>query len=246
MNQDSTSKTCKNCGADTHGNYCSNCGQDTHSDRIDFHLLWHDLMHGILHMDHGILFTLKALFTRPGHMIREYLEGKRVKHFKPFSMLIVLATLYAFINHSFHLSVVDHGRSHSPNELEKVEWIYEYLDHHYAFGILFMVPVFSLVFFLLFRKTYNYFEWLICFGYIMTIQVILQILVLPVYHLVPDSAYDLVGNLSSLLNILIVSWVILQLFQYRQPVWVLLKSLLGYILSFGLMIILLIIILLCI
>ncbi|QOG00887.1 DUF3667 domain-containing protein [Flavobacterium sp. MDT1-60] len=37
------------------------------------------------------------MFTRPGHSIREFIEGKRVKHFKPLWLVAVLGALYGFL-----------------------------------------------------------------------------------------------------------------------------------------------------
>ncbi|MBC8155688.1 MAG: DUF3667 domain-containing protein [Bacteroidetes bacterium] len=79
-------KHCQNCNSELNGNFCSHCGQSSNTHRLNFHFLWHDIQHGLLHIDKGILYTTKELFTRPGHSIREFLLGKRVKHFKPISL----------------------------------------------------------------------------------------------------------------------------------------------------------------
>lgn len=59
--------------------------------------MWHDIQHGLFHFDQGIFYTAKQLFIRPGHSIREFIEGKRVEHFKPLSLVIILATAYGII-----------------------------------------------------------------------------------------------------------------------------------------------------
>ena len=96
---------CKNCGSPVKSRFCSDCGQPASTHRISGHFLWHDIQHGILHVDKGILFTAKELFTRPGHSIREFLQGKRVKHFKPISLVIILAGIYGFLSHYFHIDL---------------------------------------------------------------------------------------------------------------------------------------------
>ena len=40
------------------------------------------------------MYSGKQLFTRPGHAIREFIEGKRIKHLKPISLVIVLALVF--------------------------------------------------------------------------------------------------------------------------------------------------------
>jgi hypothetical protein len=76
--------TCKNCHQTYTGNYCNNCGQPADTHKINIHYLWHDIQHGLFHFDKGVTYTAKQLFTRPGHSIREFIEGKRVKHIKQY------------------------------------------------------------------------------------------------------------------------------------------------------------------
>mgnify|MGYP006179009015 CR=1 FL=1 len=100
---------CKNCGHIYSGQFCNNCGQPSDTHKLNLHFIWHDLQHAFLHFDKGVLFTAKELFTRPGNSIREFIEGKRVKHFKPISLVIILATLYGVLRHLFHFSVLDNA-----------------------------------------------------------------------------------------------------------------------------------------
>ena len=89
--------TCKNCNQTFKGHYCNNCGQPADTHKINAHFLWHDIQHGLLHFDNGIPYSIKQLFIRPGHSIREFIEGKRVRHFKPLSLVAVLGALYGFL-----------------------------------------------------------------------------------------------------------------------------------------------------
>ena len=60
----------------------------------------HELAYSFTHADRrGIFFTIKALFTRPGHMLREYILGRRANYFRPFPLLIILATLFGITAH---------------------------------------------------------------------------------------------------------------------------------------------------
>jgi len=82
---------CPNCQRDSlsEAHYCQQCGHGLHPHRIDAHYLWHELQHGLLHVDKGILFTVKELALRPGRMVREFLAGRRAVHFKPVGFLLV-------------------------------------------------------------------------------------------------------------------------------------------------------------
>ncbi|TXF75103.1 DUF3667 domain-containing protein [Chryseobacterium sp.] len=178
MNQ--PDKRCKNCSQHLllHQKFCHECGQKTATHRIDFHFLIHEIQHGIFHVDGGIIYTLKELFTRPGHTLREYLAGKRQQHFKPLTLVLILGSLCALFqyflkgkkeqadpsgNISTNLSQQDASKYIDLKGLvEYCKEIYEWLANHFAFTVLLMIPVAALAFYLGFRKyRYNYPEWLV-------------------------------------------------------------------------------------
>ena len=74
---------CKNCGNIVEGEYCNHCGQRSNVGRITLSSLLNELTESIFQIDRGFFYTLTQLFARPGKSIREYLNGKRRKHFKP-------------------------------------------------------------------------------------------------------------------------------------------------------------------
>lgn len=41
---------------------------------------------------------MKELVTRPGHVAREYLDGKRKKYFNPLSFLVIVSSIYAYVS----------------------------------------------------------------------------------------------------------------------------------------------------
>lgn len=88
---------CLNCGTEFEGKFCPECGQSAETGRFTFKFIWENLIAAILGRDGGIWFTFKNLFTRPGAMIVEILNGKRRKYFSPFPMLIFSLTVYLLI-----------------------------------------------------------------------------------------------------------------------------------------------------
>jgi hypothetical protein len=88
--------TCKNCSNTYEGNFCPNCGQSTHTHRITLGHFFHEFFHAFTHADKGIILLAKELIIRPGHVAREYLDGKRKKYFNPLSFLILTTAIYAF------------------------------------------------------------------------------------------------------------------------------------------------------
>lgn len=98
---------CLNCGTPLVGTYCHHCAQRADTGRMDWHWLSHEVQHGIFHVDRGILFTMKQLCLRPGHAVREYLDGKRKRYFPPFTLVMVLAAVSVVI---LSMLPIDYGK----------------------------------------------------------------------------------------------------------------------------------------
>ena len=88
---------CLNCGTDFEGNFCPECGQKADTGRFTWRFIIDNLQSAVLGKDGGIWFTLKNLFTRPGAMIVEILNGKRKSYFSPFPMLFFALTIYILL-----------------------------------------------------------------------------------------------------------------------------------------------------
>lgn len=110
--------TCLNCGNEFEGNFCPECGQSADTGRFTVRFIIENLLAAFLSKDGGIWFTLKSLFTRPGAMIVDILNGKRRKYFSPFPMLLCSLTLYVLIL-SFSGSHEDYRKLE--NKLQEIE-----------------------------------------------------------------------------------------------------------------------------
>ncbi|MEO6104122.1 MAG: DUF3667 domain-containing protein [Pseudoxanthomonas sp.] len=77
--------------------FCPDCGQPTPAHRIDWHFLGHELEHSVLHMDRGIFYSLKELMLRPGHLMRDYIEGRRANQVKPLLLVMVSAAVVVLL-----------------------------------------------------------------------------------------------------------------------------------------------------
>lgn len=174
---------CKNCNNQFNGDYCNQCGQSANTHRLDPHFLWHDLMHGIFHLDSGILFTIKQLVTRPGHAIREFLQGKRVKHFKPFSFVIVLATIYGFL---FHYLIYEVQPVIKPDEtLSIIENVVNWTISHFSFAILLFILSNTIASYKIFKmQGFNIVEHLVLNTYFRGLTLIFAIIMLPLLYYV--------------------------------------------------------------
>jgi hypothetical protein len=85
---------CLNCDATVDNKFCSSCGQKTNTHRIVLkHFLLHDLLHGALHLEKGIIFTLKETIVRPGQAALDYIKGKRVSYNNIFYLALLTVAL---------------------------------------------------------------------------------------------------------------------------------------------------------
>ena len=236
---------CKNCNAELQGNYCSNCGQSAETHKINGHYLWHDIQHGLLHLDKGILFTTKELFTRPGNSIRDFLEGKRIKHFKPISLVLVLAGIYGLLFHFFKIDmfanyIVISGSGEKADHIKEVihktsEWI----SQHYAILALLQIPIFAIGTYLCFRKGgYNFMEHLIINTFIVGQRLILHIITFPLYYI--SSGTSMLIKTDRIINLIgysLAIWTIIQLFKNQKKKF--LKTIVSLLISFFIIILVL-------
>ena len=80
-------RNCLNCGTELAGDYCHACGQQAHVHRT-LTAFWHDLAHGVLHVEGKIWNTLPMLAWRPGELTRRYIDGERAKFVSPMALFL--------------------------------------------------------------------------------------------------------------------------------------------------------------
>lgn len=87
-------KKCLNCSKPVYDEYCPHCGQKKSTHRFRFKsFMTTDFVQGILQLNGKFPYTIKSLLTRPGHSVREYIEGKRIVFFNGFSLLLILVAV---------------------------------------------------------------------------------------------------------------------------------------------------------
>tara|TARA_B110000259_G_C13918477_1_gene363840 strand:- start:398 stop:787 length:390 start_codon:yes stop_codon:yes gene_type:complete len=113
---------CQNCNEIIKGNFCANCGQKTSVHRYSFkHFIEHDLINGIWNVDNGVFFTIKELFTRPGHSIREFINGKRVKYFSVVTLLLIILAISHFVSEYSQVKLSDLMPESSKESINVIE-----------------------------------------------------------------------------------------------------------------------------
>ena len=165
---------CLNCDTIVEGKFCKNCGQRISMQRFSLISIFdYAVFSGILSLNKGILFTVKELFTRPGHSIREYIEGKRINYINGFTLLLLLLTLTYFLDDFTGLKLADvtaEGSKEFANLLE------EFMKEYPRIVFLMNIPLLAISSYLFFRKSnYNFAENIVAGTYIISAQIILTL-----------------------------------------------------------------------
>lgn len=206
--------TCKNCNHIYSGHYCSNCGQTAETHKLNFQFILHEIEYGLFHFDSGIFYSGRQLLTRPGHTIREFIEGKRVKHFKPISMVIVLATLYGFLYHYFHISFVETTAQSSTEIGIDLVKFNEWMGTHYALTTLLLIPMYTIGTSIAFRKQgYNVVEYFIMNTFKGSQKMIVHIATFPLlYHFNGTHSMKTLSFIIYLVDVVFIYWTNAQFF----------------------------------
>ena len=76
-------KHCENCEEILHGEFCHTCGQKDIDIKFTFWKLFGFLVKEYVNWDNKVFRTFKALFFKPGHLSKEYMQGKRSLYMNP-------------------------------------------------------------------------------------------------------------------------------------------------------------------
>lgn len=183
---------CANCARAMAGpeqKFCPACGQPTPAHRIDWHFLGHELEHSVLHMDRGVLYTLKRLMLRPGLLIRDYIEGRRAGIVKPLLLITMTGAAATVMAHyaldgdalgasltagmeagAGHQSDMNAKQAEAMARMGKVFGVVkDWMNRHLTLITLLLLPVQAAAFKLTFRrfKQINYPEWLVITSFLM-------------------------------------------------------------------------------
>lgn len=191
-------KNCLNCDTALEGKFCKNCGQKAHTHRITTrHFLLHDLLHGVWHVDKGILYTLKQIFTRPGLAAVDYIQGKRIRFYNVFYLTLIMLGL--------NIVAIHLAQKHPRIDLEATgdgEQIVNFIRTNIKIIILSVIPFFALASKILFKRLYfNYAEHVVIAGFALLGSTTIA-LVINTIALIPGLATATLGSiLFSLLEI---------------------------------------------
>ncbi len=161
---------CRNCDNPLQPQYkfCYHCGQSV----IDFvrpvKPALKEMLHETLDIDGRLFTTVKTLLLKPGLLSQAYCDGKRVKYTPPLRMYLVMSIIFFLM-----ITILESYTGGDNSQTAALSGYYPKL----MFALL---PVFTLIFQLLFRGTY-YLSNLIFAIHIHCFVYLLFILALPIH-----------------------------------------------------------------
>lgn len=217
MNENSV---CANCGFDISYNFCPNCGQKKYK-RIDGKYIKDEFQYSILHTNKGFFYTMKNLVKNPGKTARTYIEGNRVRHYKPILLAFVLSGITTFISYKI-LNIGDvmdayyQVLSETEEKNAVMNSLNSFLANYISFIMMLSIPFFSVFSFLVFRKKgLNYYEHVVANAFLYSFWAICSIFIIyPLMYIFKDSSKFIItlSFISLPLFIPLVIWFYKNLF----------------------------------
>ena len=205
-----SSKNCLNCGHELTQKYCANCGQKADTHRITVrHFIAHDMIHGVFHLDKGIIFTIKETFKRPGKAAMDYISGKRISYYNIFYLIVLLLGLNFLIQH--YVVSLNPNSKIIKADGDGLKYL-KFFQDNAKYIILSFIPLFALNAWLLFwRAKLNIAEHHILSGFVLLGCSIIMLFT-QLFNFLPNSVLaSFVGNIK---GIFVISMNLFPLYVY--------------------------------
>lgn len=223
---------CKNCEQIITGNYCADCGQKKFK-KIDQKYVFEELQYTFLHANKGLLYSVKNILKNPGKTAREFIEGKRVNHYKPILLAFVLSGIATFISYKV-LGLNEMIKAYNADkhvDSQFMDDLMSGLSSYSSILMIFSIPLLALTTKISFRKWgHNYYEHIVLIAYIISYYTIISILIIYpfmfVFRYESPSLYFTISQFSFFLVPTILLWFFKEFYKERSLKAILLKCLL--------------------
>ncbi len=192
--------TCQNCNREITENFCVNCGQKKFK-RIDRKYISDELQYTVVHWNKGLLYSIKKLIKNPGKTARTFVEGDRVNHYKPISMVFILSAFGAFLSVKvFGFVDVMKAQMMTANKSMSAGFADSYISfymNYSSFIMLALIPIMAIFTKLAFKKWgHNYYEHIVINAYGLSCYSALSMLIMYPIMFMIKSNVQMFSNLS--------------------------------------------------
>ncbi|MGX7690430.1 DUF3667 domain-containing protein [Flectobacillus roseus] len=219
---------CKNCQNEYHGHYCPNCGQKATTKRLVFNDIFSELLNAFTYFNRGLLYTLKMMSTRPGHSVREYVQGKRVNHFHPVNYLLLIGGVATWIyihywDDLFNMEIMFQSmktreqRAVMPFVKKAIHFAFENYTYQLMINILlygfFCVKILG-------KERYNWVEGIVLHLFVLSHSELIKLLLFPFLFFLKNSIIGFYAQslISSLISMVYMIWAYKQFFE-EENTW---------------------------
>ncbi len=87
---------CHNCHTilSLENNFCPHCGQENHDLKVPLGHLAFEVFEGFTHFDTKFYNTMRAIFTSPGKITKDFLEGRRGRYVPPVRLYFLISFVF--------------------------------------------------------------------------------------------------------------------------------------------------------
>lgn len=173
-------ENCKNCNELITGNFCINCGQKKYK-RIDRKYVMEEVQYTFLHANKGLLYSAKTILKNPGKTARDFIDGNRVRHYKPILLTFVLSGLSAFLSYKVIGMEAMMRDYYSVMHMDSVfmQKIMATISSYMSLFMMILIPFFALATRIAFRKSgHNYYEHVVMNAYILSYYTLISIILI--------------------------------------------------------------------
>ncbi len=202
---------CPNCNQLITENFCSNCGQKRYQ-KIDKKYIWEEIQYTVLHTNKGFLYSVKSIIKNPGKTARGFIDGNRVRHYKPLLLAFVLSSISAFISYKI-IGLKEITSEFYAQQHMNSQFMNDYMSFTSTYNsiiMLMLIPCFAFLTKLAFRKWgHSYYEHIVMNAYILSFYTLVNIAIFyPFMYLFRNNAEIIVPltSTSMLVIPLILVW----------------------------------------
>lgn len=230
-----TVNNCKNCGNSIEtSNFCSKCGAKKITKRITFKNLFQEFVDRFFNLDNSFVKTFVHLFTKPEDVIDGYIHGLRKRYinaFGYFAISLTVLSLFTFLLEDRLFELITVSNTEPQAEVNKA--VMDFMVKYQTILNFLSIPLLAIVSKIVFYnyKKYNFTEHLVIYLYAYShIVAIISLLFIPITLLGVSMQFTF---LQFPIYVIYIGYVLKRLYNLSFKS-ILLKTLLFFVVSFGL------------